>query len=61
MTADMPNWSRAITLHEWRQLMAGRRRNLTDKHPGLRNTQPDTAPSSNSLLDTYLAKEEGNE
>ena len=58
MTADMPHWSRAITLEEWRRLMRNRRRNLTDPHPGLRKTEADTAPDSRSLLDIYIAKED---
>ena len=58
MTADVPNWSRAITLEEWRRLIRNRRRPLTDPHPGLRNTQADTAPDGRSLLDIYIAKEE---
>ena len=49
-----PNWSRGITKDEHDALAAGRKRPLTDKHPGLRrdHPQPDEHPS---LVDEYLA------
>jgi hypothetical protein len=58
---DRPvHWSRGITLERYRELMATRRRPLTDDHPGLRTNRQEQ-PEGWSLIDKYVQPKEDNE
>jgi hypothetical protein len=58
MSADMPNFQRAITLEQWVELMKRRKRNLTDPHPGIKQVGDNWVPGqSHSIIDVYLNAE----